>query len=308
MSEAAPSFDLLSRDEIGALLDELRRAREHEARRLPGFGDGANDPGPVRTLRRNLERVGADHSRRLASRFQRRLALALAEVEELRAAELAELLLPNERIVVFRFGREGRGWAWIPRALLTAWMRLAFGARSGLRPEALPDRAPTPIERRFLRSTAAELLADLGAAFAVETAIESVEDASALRDARAVRLLVASFDVSGLEEIGRIRLALSRDVLGESRAQARDETTAGGALEQAVLDAEVRVTATAGCSLVPLSRIAALAVGDVLDLKGDAGDVVTVAVDGTPKFRAQRGRVATRLALQVVERLSGAEE
>jgi flagellar motor switch protein FliM len=310
MSEVAPSFDLLSRDEIGALLDELRHAREQEqeSRRLPGLGVGVDDPGPMRELRRGLERFAVDHSRLLASRFQRRLALELTDVEEQRATELAELLLAHERVAVFRIGHEGRGYVWIPRALLTAWWRLAFGARRALRPEVLPDRALTPIERRFLRSAAGEVVTAIGAALGVDVSLESIDDASALRDARAVRLLVAAFDVSGLEEIGRIRVALSRDLLDEGAARTRAESNDGDAVEQAVLDAEVLVTAVAGHGQMPLSRLAALAVGDLLAVEDGANDLLTLTVDGAPKFRAQRGRVGTRLALQVVERLTGTED
>lgn len=310
MSAAAPPFDLLSRDEIGALLEELRDAREqeHAERRLPGIGDGAHEPGPTRALRRGFDRFAVAYTRLLASRFQRRLALACTEVEELRAAELAELLLPRERLVSFRFARDGRGFVWIPRALLAAWMRLAFGARTALRQDSLPDRAPTPIERRFLRSVAAELLGELGAALGVELVAGAVEDASALRDARAARLIVATFDPSGFEEIGRVRVALSREILGDTDVSDPGEADVRDTIERAVLDAEVVVTAGAGRVLVPLSRIATLAVGDTIPIDASADDLVTVTVDGAPKFRAQRGRIGTRLAVQVVERLAGSEE
>jgi flagellar motor switch protein FliM len=312
MSEAAPALELLSREEIGALVEEMRRAREqeHEARRLPGLGDDASAPGPGRALRRGLERFAVAVSRALASRFQRRLELRLLEIDDLRAGDLADLLLPHDRVVPFDDAAGARGFLLVARPLALAWMRLCFGATTGLRVEPLPDRAPTPIELRFLRRTAAELLAELGQAIGGPLAMGAVEDATALRDQRAARLAVATFELGGLEEIGRIRLALPREARIETPVGARavEAGAEGGALERAVLDAEVDVTVSAGATLVPLARIAHLAVGETFAIESARDGLVTVAVDGTPKFHAQRGQLGSRLAVQVVERIESAEE
>lgn len=310
MSEAVASFEFLSREEIGALVDELRRAREHESetRRLPGLGDAATDAGPGRTLRRGLERFAVAQSRALASRFQCRLELRLLEVEELRAGELAELLLPHDRLIGFETASGARGFLAIGRSLFFAWMRVAFGALPGSRGDSLPDRPPTPIELRFLRSTGAELVAELAAALDASLTPSGVEDASALRDQRATRLSVAVLEVSGFDEVGRIRIALPREILADPGLPVRGEIDAGSAIEEAVLDADVTVTAGAGVAIVPLSRIAALAVGDTLTIEAAQDGLVTVTIDGTSKFRAQRGQLGSRLAIQVVERLAAAEE
>jgi flagellar motor switch protein FliM len=310
MSEAVTSLELLSREEIGALVDELRRAREqeHETRRLPGLGDVTSDAGPGRTLRRGLERFAAAQSRALASRFQCRLELRLLEVEELRAGELADLLLAHDRLLGFSTPSGGKGFVAIGRPLFFAWMRLAFGALSGLRAEPLPDRPPTPIELRFLRSTGAEMLTELAAALGTGLTPGSAEDASALRDQRATRLIVGVFELSGLDEIGRIRIALPREILGDPALPMRNAGESGSLLKQVVLDAEVAVTASAGTAIVPLARIATLSVGDTLAIDTVRDGLVTVTIDGTPKFRAQRGQLGSWLAIQVIERVAAVEE
>lgn len=311
MSDAAPALEFLSREEIGALVDELRRARdqEHETRRLPGLGDDTSTPGPGRTLRRGLERFAAAQSRALASRFQRRLELRLLEVEDQRAGELADLLLPHDRVIPFDDAAGARGFLLVSRSLLLAWMRLSFGATTGLRVDPLPERPPTPIELRFLRRTGAELIGELASALHASFTLRAVEDASALRDQRAARLAVATFELAGFEEIGRIRLALPREVMAETGVTAlRGDADEGSAIERAVLDAEVSVTIGAGATFVPLARIAHLAVGETFAIETPRDGLVTVAVDGTPKFHAQRGQLGTRLAIQIVERIEAAEE
>jgi len=308
MSEAAPALELLSREEIGALLDELRRARdeEHEARRLPGLGVDAAGSG--RALRRGLERFAVAHSRALASRFQRRLELRLLEVEEMRAGDLADLLLPHDRVIPFEDASGSRGFLLVARPLLLAWMRLSFGAAAGLRVEPLPERPPTPIELRFLRRVGGELIAELATALDAGFAALGVEDASALRDQRATRLAVAALELAGLEEIARIRVALPREALTESGVAARAPAADGSALERAVLDAEVTVTVTVGSTLLPLARVAHLAVGETFSIESPRDGHVTVIVDGTPKLRAQRGQLGSRLAIQIVERIESVEE
>jgi flagellar motor switch protein FliM len=312
MSEAPVVAELLSREEIDALVEELSLARrqESETRRLPGFAlpDGAEASGTGRALRRSLQRFAAAQTRSLASCFQRPLEVRLLAVDEIRAGELAEILLPHERLVVFG-GSGGRGFVWIGRPLLFAWMRLAFGATRELRVDPLPDRPPTPIELRFLRRVANELLSHLAASLSPGGAFEvqAIEDAATLHDLRSARLLVASFDVDGLEEIGRLRIALPRDLSGAGAttpADAGDDS----ALERAVLDASVSVTVEIGGVEMPLLAVANLAVGAVIPIEAPSDGHAVVRMDGTPKFLAQRGQLGSRLAVQVQERIAVQED
>ncbi|RIL04902.1 MAG: hypothetical protein DCC71_12345 [Proteobacteria bacterium] len=313
MSEAAPALELLSREEIDALVEELSRARrdEGEARRLPGLAgaDEGGARGAGRALRRALQQFARAQSRALASRFQRPIELRLLGVEELRAGDLAELLLPHDRIVVFGVG-ESRGFAWIGRPLFFAWMRLALGARRELRAEPLPDRAPTPIELRFVRRIGAELLDHLGAALegAAPLVLDAIEDAAALRERRAARLAVASFDVDGFEEIGRLRIALPRALAVDAAPAARLARDDHAALARAVLDAPVVLSIEIGGAELPLLRIARLEVGALIPIDAPGDGLALVHVDGAPKFRARRGQLGPRLAIQIEERLAAEEE
>jgi flagellar motor switch protein FliM len=308
MSDAAPQLEFLSRDEIGALVDELRRARdlEHETRRLPGMGADGNRA--ARALRRALERFAVASSRALASRFQRRLEMRLLTVDEMRAGDFADLLLPPDRLVAFSTAHDGKGFVLIGRPLLFAWMRLSFGATADLRAEPLPERPPTPIESGFLKRVTNELLAELGKAIGTTLTQTGIEDATSLRDARAARLLVVGLELAGIDEIGRVRIALPREVLAEPGTVVRSDGDDGSVLENAVLDAEVAIAVGAGGAVLSLAHIARLEVGETIPIEAPAEGLVTVAVDGAQKFLAQRGQLGSRLAIQIVDRVAVSEE
>jgi flagellar motor switch protein FliM len=54
---------------------------------------------------------------------------------------------------------------------------------------------------------------------------------------------------------------------------------------------------------LPLRRLASLQVGDLLPLEAADGEGLVVRVENEPKFRAERGSVGKRLAVQLLERL-----
>lgn len=314
MTTVSPHAEVLSREEISALVDELARARreEAEAQRLPGMaGSAASSPRAGRALRRTCERFAADETRALASRFQRQIEVRLLSIDELRMVELVEHLLPHERMVSFGSEESGEsGLLLVARPLLFAWMRLAFGARSELQADALPDRPPTPIETRFLRRVAGDLVERFGRAFVppLSFALHGLLDPSAVSEERAARLLVASFDVSGLEELGRLRIVLPRDRDPLHTPSSTDDEHGPAVLEQAVLDARVRVAAVLGSVELPLARVAQIAVGDVIEVDAGEDGLIGTSVAGVVKYRAVRGQVGSRLAVQIVAPVAGEEE
>ena len=56
----------------------------------------------------------------------------------------------------------------------------------------------------------------------------------------------------------------------------------------------------AGTADVTLAQLSRLQVGDVLDLDASEAGLLTVRVEGRPKFSAVRGAVGGRAALQIV--------
>ncbi|MEB2344452.1 MAG: FliM/FliN family flagellar motor switch protein [Deltaproteobacteria bacterium] len=316
MSEPDAAWRLLSPDEIEAIVDELAGARRDAERlRRPAGLDPESGGRADRLagLRRGLERFARDQARALASRFQRRIDLSLLALDEARPADLAAAMLPSDRVLVFAATPGGEpGFLLLSRPLLFAWMRLAFGARE---PGALspPERPYTQIELRFLRRIGAELVERLAPAAGLGgmPEIRGLEGVAALRDARTPRLVLASFELAGFEEIGRLRLALPRGVLGDTpaagaRREAGRETS--GALTRSLLDAPLWVAVAAGTAQVTVAQLAALRVGDVLPVAARRDGGVVVAVEGVPRFRGMRGAMDGRLAVQIIDRLDAGEE
>lgn len=303
------SEPLLSRAELAAIVDELAEARaEQRARRVPALD--AEDDARHATARRVLENLAREQARAVASRVQHRVDGRLLSIEELRAAEAAALVLAEDRLV--RFGLPGGepGWVLVSRPLLFAWMRRAFGARddAGAPP---PVRPYTPIELRFLRRAAGEMVERLAtlAGCAVVPAVGPIESGAALREQRTARLLVATFAFSGLDEVGRLRLLLPRGWLGEAAAAPRGTTMpAAGSLANAVLETPVRLSVCVGTARLTLAELAALRPGQVIPIESRRDGSVLAHVEGAARFRAMRGAVEGRLAVQILERLGDEED
>lgn len=309
MTEAVRNVDLLSREEIAALIDELEQARREEAGagRLSGLATSGRDASlPHRILRGTLDRFAVEQARILSSRFQHPIEVRLLGLDELKAVELAEHLLPYERLVEFGSAdttSADAGLLMIARPLLFAWMRIAFGAPRERRTDPLPDRPPTPIEVRFLLRTAEEIVARIGA-FAlppVDLAVRGLVEPRQVRESRFPRRLVASFDVSGFEEIGRIRVVFPRSLEPRQSDPGIRTRPIDSGLEREVLEMPVSVTARLGAAELALARLADLEVGSLIPLETDPEGLVALTVGGIPRFRGVRGQVGTRLAVQVMQ-------
>ncbi len=314
MTETLRSSDLLSRAEISALVDELARARREEAdaEQLPGLASaGSAGRHGRRILGEALERFGAEQARALSSRFQRAIDVRLLDLDEWKPSEWAEHLLEHERLVEFGVEKSPEtGLLLIARPLLFSWMRIAFGARCERRVDPLPDRPPTPIERRFLLRIADEIVTRLGAATTppAALAVRGLVEPRQIRAARSAPRLVASFDISGLEEIGRIRIALPRSLeprSSDSRAKAdRFES----ALANNLLETFVPITARLGVSELALSRLAEIEVGSMIPVEVVPEGRVTLTVGGVVRFHGIRGQLGTRLAVQITKPSESEEE
>lgn len=314
MTATDGAWQLLSPEEVEAIVAEVAGARRDadRLRRPPGLdGDEGGRGDRLAAARRGLERFARDQARALASRFQRRMEISLLAIDEVRAGELAALMLPDDRAVTFALTAGGEpGHLLLSRPLFFAWMRLSFGARQrGTLPA--PERPYTQIEVRFLRRIAGELLERLAAALGTGGTPEvlGVEEAGRVQAPRPARLLLANLDLSGFEEIGRLRVALPRSVLAEGAVV----RFAGGAaaqegLARQVLDSPVRFAVEAGEAELSIARLAALRVGDVLPVHARRDGGVLGRVEGVARFHGARGSVDGRLAMRIEGRLGAGEE
>jgi flagellar motor switch protein FliM len=308
------AWQLLSPDEIEAIVAEVASARRdaERARRPAGLAGPEGERGDrLAVARRALERFAREQARALASRFQRRIDLSLLSLEEARPGDLAAAMLADDRAIAFALSPGGEpGHLLVSRPLFFAWMRLAFGARDR-GPLPAPERCFSPIELRFLRRIGGELVERLALAIGAGGAPEilGVVAAAQVREVRSSRVLLASLELSGFDEIGRVRVALPKAAFGDAAGARRvADPAAQGALAQRVLDSHVRFAVEAGEAELSIARLAALQVGDVLPVRARRDGGVVARVEGLARFHGVRGSVDGRLAIRIEGRLDDGEE
>ncbi len=115
---------------------------------------------------------------------------------------------------------------------------------------------------------------------------------------------MASFDVTGLADLCRMRLVLPEGLLERNSDAATEERiSAWSPVRERMLGMPLRLRVEAGNLELPLRQLASLQVGDVLPLETADAEGLVVRVENEPKFRAERGSVGQRLAVQLLERL-----
>lgn len=310
MSETEIHGQILSRDELDALLRELAESRREEEERRSVFAVSASPNQALRyaPFRRGLDRFGAEYGKLLSSTYQKRIEWSIIGWDEVSLAELAETLLPFDRLVLFALEpSEELGYIVVSRPLFFGWLCLAYGGRTADRPLAVPERAYTRIERRFLARIVDEMLQQMNPLLRelleVRARVVGVEEPRVLLETPETTLL-ASFDVQGFGGLGRVRMAFPTAPLKRcERPTGRLEARHRPSVRNAVLHMPVPVRVEVGEARLPLRRLATLRPGEVIPIEGAEDGSLLVRVGGEPKFKAVRGAVGRRLAVQIVERL-----
>ncbi|MDJ0847854.1 MAG: FliM/FliN family flagellar motor switch protein [Myxococcota bacterium] len=309
-------LELLTREELDAILSEVDRG-------LAGASGDARLAAPFRRdrsrerqepverapeLRRAVGRFAESWGKQLANRYQRRIACSLIAWEEQDLGSVMPGLLPTDCVALFELEPGGQaGFALFGRPLAFTLLALSFGGRrsAGV---AVPERAYTRIEQRFLHHLTAQLMGEFeatcGAVVAMRPRVKEVVGRDELGSHAASKLVLASLHVSSVDFEGRVRVALPQSWAFASASREVEPRPSGAhALEGTVVDLPVRVCAEVGYADIGLRRLASLQPGDVLELRRSAPDGFLVRVAGRPKFRAVSGSVGGRLAVQVVDRI-----
>ncbi len=310
------SRGLLSREELEALLESAAEGqlREEQARRSsrPFAGEGGERPRPARLapLLRILDEFGEEQGRTLSTQYQVAISFNPVGWEEVTPREFSSSLLDTDRIAVLDLSPGGqRALLLVNRGLLFGWLCLAFGARQAASGGALPQRAYTRIEERFLRRVAGELARQLARSWSprhgLTATLRSIEEPERIVEGDPGPLLSVSYEVKGMGELCRLRVLLPPEAFD---AADRSEPAAAGAtpraaLEAPLLDMPVAVRVEAGTAELSLAEIVALQPGDVIPLRRADALGLLVRVEDAPKFRAERGAVGGRLAARITERL-----
>ncbi len=314
MSREGAQGELLTREELDALLVEARAGAagaDSSARLAEPFrrsAEPADEPPPkAPRLRQVLEEVGIGWGKRLASRHQRRIACSLMAWEEVETRAFVETLPPGDRLVGFEAQPSAAsGFVLVARPLAFSLLSLEFGGR---RPSGhpLPTRDYTRIERRFLRRVATEFLAGIEPRWRawspLELRVGGVHAPAEVPARSPGTLLLASFDVTGLGPVGRLRIGLPEAPLRLAAPSASETRAPAREIERSLRDLELTLRVELGSTELSLAELGALQPGDLIEIRRAVPDGFLVHIEGRPKFRAVKGTVGERLAVQVQERL-----
>jgi flagellar motor switch protein FliM len=259
---------------------------------------------------RTMELFAERQSRQLSNVHQASLKLSLIGWREIEQWEFAQAMLPVDRALRFTMEPSGAsGYLLMGRSLFFSLLSVNLGAAPSAKPAPIPKRAYTKIEERFLRKFGFELLGELerawnGAIPATAKAARLVE--RSWLDARPHdSLFYATFDLAGFPDVCRLRIGIPMAPFAELERAARDAAPTGDTpIEAALLDMPLTVNAELGSIRLSLAQLTQLAVGDVFPVETSESGDLTVRIGDTAKFRAQRGSLGGRMAIQLTERVT----
>lgn len=306
MSDRESHGSLLSREELGALLEEVAAGQKQEAQRRWMRPSGLEEAvGSRAELMRVAERFSEDQSRALSTLFQTPIHFRFQHWEETALREFASGMVETDRVVRLELGEEkAPAYLLINRSMFFSWLVLAFGAGAEAGNDLIPGRPYTRIEERFMIRCADEVSSVLAKSLALVAPMASravaLETPMALMEGNARQHLVLSFEVQGLAELAMLRVALPAIVVDQASSHGQPSEEEGG-LERQVFDMPVELRVELGTAQVPIGRLRGLAVGDEIPLVRSDPDGVLVQVEGAAKYRADQGTMGDRLAVRIRE-------
>jgi len=312
---SAPGIgEILTREELDDLLagpGRERRDRDDErlAKRLPRsrrvVAASSKTDGELRLAVANCAR---NWGRRMASSYQRRIECSLIGWEEIETADFAPAIMDLDEAVCFSVASE-TGFVLMARPLFTGLLSLEFGAGGAAKAAVIPRRSYTGIERRLAVRLVRDLLGLLTESwrphFGFQIQVAEICERERLLERASARITLASFDVSALDIVGRIRIGIPMGPFREPAGAAPEVSAPSGAgkLARGMVEVPLTLRAELGALELTLAQLAGLRVGDELSFEPSTADGLLIRVEGKPKFRAIAGRVGNHLAAQAVERL-----
>lgn len=302
MSAEANLASTISREELGALLERghVGEERAHHPLRPVGMVEVGGG-----RLAEVAKRFGREQGRSLSTLHQTPIRFEFCHWEEASLRHYASAMLATDRVARVDLGRGNEVYVVLSRPLVFGWMMLAFGARPGEAIESLPARPYTRIEERFIEravdSISRTFAKVLSAEGAPQPALLELEDPTALYGRSKQQYRILGFDVFGFGEPSVLRIALPLAVMGEARLEqpARNAGTRTGEVADHLYDTPVTLSVELGSIELSLSDIAHLAVGDELKIQPSHDGGVVVKVEDSEKFRAETGKVGSRLAVRL---------
>jgi len=306
--KAAVDSEILSREELDALLAEMPGLLAERA--------ADDDSGASRDTQLELERAneafGFEYGRLLSNRHERVIQLQLIGQREIELSELAELMLPTDVVGSFQVMPKGiPGLILLSRPFFFQMLCMLFGAGAAIKPVRPPTRDYTRIERRFYARIAREMLATLEEQWqglgVAGIAWNGILPRTAVGESEVRAAWLATFDVRGFSETCRLRIAVPADALrrsGSAPVKAPKPIANGGV---SLLEVPIRLRARVGTAELSLAEVGRLAVGQTIALEVPNDGSLTVQIGDQDKFRGIAGTRGAKRAIQLQERIEGAE-
>jgi flagellar motor switch protein FliM len=293
MMEAEP---ILSKEELAAIL-----AEEHAdaVDRRPIAAAQRTNP-----FSRSLTIFAEEQSRLASTIHQRPIRFSLLRVESIPVAAFAASLGEWDRVFTLRIAASaGTGVVALGRSVLFGWLAMAFGAPPSL-DLPIPSRGYTRVEIRLLRRLAEELVRQLSKSMqeSLPGACEIAEllEPDMLSGLASPRLLAAAFDVEGLGEPGRLRLAFPETWIPDADQSMANQPIEGRVDPESLMNVPLELRAEAGVIEMALHEVGRLRPGDLIPFDGHPGGKIIVRVAGKPRFKAVPGSAGSQAAIQIV--------
>ncbi len=317
MTQMAADAQILTREELDALLETF--AEEQQAREKSPWPKGpwsgevhAAEESEVLNpvFQRAMERFAAEESKRMSAAYQSLIRYDLTGVSQLSSEEFAALLFAEDLIAEFSIDPPGEtGFLLLGRPFFFALFCISLGARVKKAAKGFPTHRYTQIEERMYERIARELLEQLERSWPREKnarlQLVSIAPAGRIREYPKRTLDVISFDMSGFDDILRLRLAVPVEVMqavGKLKVSP-ERTRSKRKVEEVIRGIPVTLKVEIGCAEIKLSELSRLKEGQIFPLHASDPKLLSVCVDGKEKFRAIRGTVGRRLAVQIAERV-----
>ncbi len=309
MSEAASEDALLSREELDALLAEMPETLKGEA----SPGGPAHIAFAESALQDANEGFAYAHALKLSNRHQRVLTFSVIGQRAIQVDELAELMLPTDLLVAFKVLPAGApGYLLLSRPFFFQMMSMSFGSGPTIKPTRPPTREYSRIERRFYERTAREMMDEFERQWQLIAPItvewRGLVGRSTVSDAKATQASLATFEVKGFGEACRVRVAIPAAAfpahVDEPGLQAGQDEASSGV---SVLEVPLRLRAQVGTAELSLSEVGALHLGQSIALDAPSDGSLAVKIGGREKFRGVAGTRGARRAVQLTQRMHGAE-
>ena len=300
--------DILSREELDALLEEMPGLLAERAAAAEGGGSRESDL----ELERANALFGFEYGRALSNRHERAIQFVLIGQREMELAELAELMLPTDLAGVFQIQPKGlSGSLLLSRPFFFEMLCTLFGAGPNLKPIRPPIREYTRIERRFYMRIVKEMLARLEeqwqAIAPVTLAFGGMQGRAVVAESEVRSAIVATFDVRGFSESCRVRLAVPSEAFrkaGQAPSRAAKGSPQPGI---SLLEVPMRLRAQVWTVVLTVAEAGRLEVGQTIPLDVPTDGSLTVRIGEREKFRGIAGTRGSKRAVQLQERIEAVE-